>query len=162
RRAAPPRAGRGLVSRGEPPGAASRAAPLAHTSAGATPAACACCGTESCPCSGCSPEARRPRCRSGPTPADAGHHADPPGAPAAPPPAGPPPGRPTIPRPDPPRIAPVTPAARSPSQGYAAELRELQARLDRIHKENHFQVLGLPETADSSSVKAAYFKLAKQ
>jgi curved DNA-binding protein CbpA len=67
-----------------------------------------------------------------------------------------------MPQADPPRIAPVTPAARPPSPGFAAELRELQARLERIRKENHFQVLGLPETADSSLVKAAYFKLAKQ
>jgi curved DNA-binding protein CbpA len=42
-----------------------------------------------------------------------------------------------------------------------AELRELQARLEKIRKQNHFQVLGVPETADATLVKAAYFKLAK-
>ena len=68
----------------------------------------------------------------------------------------------SMPQADPPRIAPVAPAARPRSPGFAAELRELQGRLERIRKENYFQVLGLPDTADASSVKAAYFKLAKQ
>jgi len=68
----------------------------------------------------------------------------------------------SMPQADPPRIAPLTPVARPPSPGFAVELRELQARLERIRKENHFQVLGLPDTADASTVKAAYFKLAKQ
>jgi hypothetical protein len=69
----------------------------------------------------------------------------------------------SMPLADPPRIAPMAPPAPRPaSPGFVAELRELHARLERIRKENHFQVLGLPETADASSVKAAYFKLAKQ
>jgi len=68
----------------------------------------------------------------------------------------------SLPQVEPPRIAPVAPAPRPHSPGYVAELRELQARLERIRKENHFQVLGLTDTADSSTVKAAYFKLAKQ
>jgi len=68
----------------------------------------------------------------------------------------------SMPQLDPPRIAPMAPVARPHSPGFAVELRELQARLERIHKENHFQVLGLPDTADASTVKAAYFKLAKQ
>jgi len=67
-----------------------------------------------------------------------------------------------MPQADPPRIAPVAPVAKRHSPGYVTELRELHARLERIRKENHFQVLGLPETADGSTVKAAYFKLAKQ
>jgi tetratricopeptide (TPR) repeat protein len=68
----------------------------------------------------------------------------------------------SMPQAEPPRIAPmVPPAARPASPGFAAELRELQARLERVRKENHFQVLGLPDTADASSVKTAYFKLAK-
>jgi len=66
-----------------------------------------------------------------------------------------------MPQADPPRISPVAPPARKPSPGYAVELRELQARLERVRKQNHFQVLGIPETADPSLVKAAYFKLAK-
>jgi curved DNA-binding protein CbpA len=45
---------------------------------------------------------------------------------------------------------------------FAAELRELQARAERVRKENHFQQLGLPENTDATRVKAAYFKLAKQ
>jgi tetratricopeptide (TPR) repeat protein len=92
--------------------------------------------------------------------------------PASPPASAPRPQAPTMtptglasmPQADPPRIAPMVPpaAARPASPGFAAELRELQARLERVRKENHFQVLGLPDTADASSVKAAYFKLAKQ
>ncbi|HZW91289.1 MAG TPA: DnaJ domain-containing protein, partial [Myxococcaceae bacterium] len=85
-------------------------------------------------------------------------------APAArgPTPALTPTGLASMPQADPPRIAPVAPDAKPHSPGYATELRELLARMERIRKENHFQVLGLPDTADSSSVKAAYFKLAKQ
>jgi hypothetical protein len=68
----------------------------------------------------------------------------------------------SLPQVDPPRIAPVSPAPRPRSPGYAAELRDLHARLERLRNENYFQILGLPDTADSSMVKAAYFKLAKQ
>ena len=65
---------------------------------------------------------------------------------------------------DPPRIAPMTaPPRPAPSPAAAAgELRELQARLERMRKESAFQILGVPEHADSAVVKAAYFKLAKQ
>jgi tetratricopeptide (TPR) repeat protein len=91
-----------------------------------------------------------------------------PAAPAAPPaarqpmPALTPTGLASMPQADPPRIAPMAPVAKPHSPGYATELRELHARLEKMRKENHFQILGLPETADASSVKAAYFKLAKQ
>lgn len=55
------------------------------------------------------------------------------------------------------------PAPRPPaSPGFAAELRELQARLERVRKENHFQILGISENAEATTVRAAYFKLAKQ
>ncbi|HET6982197.1 MAG TPA: DnaJ domain-containing protein, partial [Myxococcaceae bacterium] len=70
----------------------------------------------------------------------------------------------SLPQVDPPRIAPVAPPAPAPRTspaGFAAELRELQARAERMRKENHFQVLGVPESTDSARVKAAYFKLAK-
>jgi len=80
----------------------------------------------------------------------------------APAPAFTPTGLAALPQVDPPRIAPVSPAPRPQSPGYAAELRELHARLERLRNENNFQILGLPETADSTMVKAAYFKLAKQ
>ena len=68
----------------------------------------------------------------------------------------------SLPQVDPPKIAPVAaPAPRPSPAGFAAELRELQARAERIRKENHFQVLGVSESTDSARVKAAYFKLAK-
>lgn len=100
-----------------------------------------------------------------PTPAPAAPAAAPPRKPAAPAPsvsAADPPG---VARADPPRIAPMAPAPapRPPaSPSFAAELRELQARLERIRKETHFQVLGIPENAEAKTVRAAYFKLAKQ
>jgi hypothetical protein len=68
----------------------------------------------------------------------------------------------TLPQADPPRIAPVVPPVRPPSPSFAAELRELQARMERMRNENHFKILGLPDTADAGLIKAAYFKLAKQ
>ena len=89
-------------------------------------------------------------------------------------PAPPPPAAPAmtdaelanLPQADPPRIAPMAPPPASRPAAvaatFAAQLRELQARLERTRKENHFQILGVPETADSSTVRAAYFKLAKQ
>jgi hypothetical protein len=70
-----------------------------------------------------------------------------------------------LPQVDPPRIAPMTaPPTRPPPSPAAAagELRELQARLERMRKESAFQILGVPDHADSAVVKAAYFKLAKQ
>jgi DnaJ domain/Tetratricopeptide repeat len=68
----------------------------------------------------------------------------------------------TLPQADPPRIAPVVPPVRPPAHSFAVELRELQARLERMRNENHFKILGLPDTADAGLIKAAYFKLAKQ
>jgi len=67
----------------------------------------------------------------------------------------------TLPQADPPRIAPVVPPVRPPPS-FAVELRELHARVERMRNENHFQILGLPDTADTGLIKAAYFKLAKQ
>jgi len=71
-----------------------------------------------------------------------------------------------LPQVDPPRIAPMAPPPpRTPAvvaAAFAAELREVQARLERIRKENHFQILGVPESADATAVRAAYFKLAKK
>ncbi|HEY1417234.1 MAG TPA: DnaJ domain-containing protein, partial [Myxococcaceae bacterium] len=90
----------------------------------------------------------------------------PPVAPArAPVPALTPTGLASLPQVDPPKIAPVTapaPTARASPVTFAAALRELQARAERLRKENYFQVLGLPENTDAVRVKAAYFKLAKQ
>ncbi len=82
-------------------------------------------------------------------------------APAAPrAPAITPTGLASLPQADPPRIAPM-PTPRPASPGFTAELRALQAKLEKIRKENHFQVLGVPENVDAAAVKAAYFKLAK-
>ncbi|HEY1335512.1 MAG TPA: hypothetical protein VGF31_14715, partial [Myxococcaceae bacterium] len=115
------------------------------------------------------PPLRTPTPPPAPPPASAPAPAAPPAArkPATaprPPVATPTPtGLASMPLADPPRIAPLAPPApRQASPGFVVELRELHARLERIRKENHFQVLGLPDTADASSVKAAYFKLAKQ
>ncbi len=70
-----------------------------------------------------------------------------------------------LPQAEPPRIAPMAPPPPRPpaavAAAFAAELREIQARLERMRKENHFQILGVPESADATAVRAAYFKLAK-
>ncbi len=114
------------------------------------------------------PRPRPPVAAVQPEPAAPATPARKPAAPAAPPesrspaPAFTPTGLASLPQADPPRIAPVSPPARRASPGFAAQLRELQAKLEKIRKENHFQVLGISESADSATVKAAYFKLAKQ
>ncbi len=59
----------------------------------------------------------------------------------------------------PPKAAPAAPVAALTPE---AELKELKARLEKLPNENFFQILGLPETADSAAVKTAYFALAKQ
>ncbi len=82
-------------------------------------------------------------------------------SPRSPIPAITPTGLASLPQADPPRIAPMSPPPRRASPGFAAELRALQAKLEKIRKENYFQVLGVPENADTAMVKAAYFKLAK-
>jgi hypothetical protein len=53
----------------------------------------------------------------------------------------------------------ATPTPRAPNP--AAEIRDLQARLERMRKETAFQVLGVSDAADSATIKTAYFKLAK-
>ena len=123
------------------------------------------------------PVASPPPVRSTPTPMP---HAAPSGTPRPPPstsssrpipavsratPVLTPTGVAGLPQADPPRIAPVTapPPRPAPSPAAAAaELRDLQARLERMRKESAFQILGVPDYADSAVVKAAYFKLAKQ
>ena len=61
-----------------------------------------------------------------------------------------------------PRIPPLQTPPRTAAPAVAVELRDLQLRLERMRKENHFQILGLPEHVDSAVVKATYIKLAKQ
>jgi curved DNA-binding protein CbpA len=41
------------------------------------------------------------------------------------------------------------------------ELKDLRTRAGQLKGQSHFQVLGITESADSSAVKLAYFKLAK-
>src|SRR5262249_51500781 len=63
----------------------------------------------------------------------------------APTPPPPPPAAPPAPRANPPGPAPRPPPVRPPSPGYVVELRELQARLERMRKQNYFQLLGVPD-----------------
>ncbi|MGO9831834.1 MAG: J domain-containing protein [Myxococcaceae bacterium] len=106
------------------------------------------------------------------------------GAPPAAPPTAPPaaPARPTPSPTPPPSAAPRSVAAGSPTPAlgtppraflssptpvpgtavdFEAETRLLRARLEKGKSINHFQILGLSDKADTTAVKAAYFKLAK-
>lgn len=97
----------------------------------------------------------------------------PPHAPApARPPAAPPtlnasPARPSgapptlTPAAAPPRPAPSPPPAAAPVD-FTRELAELKARLQKTKGMTAFEILGVPDKADSAAIKVAYFKLAKQ
>jgi curved DNA-binding protein CbpA len=56
-----------------------------------------------------------------------------------------------------PAVAAPTPAPINPE----AELPALRALAQKISTQNHFEILGLTDKADSAAVKAAYFRLAK-
>jgi tetratricopeptide (TPR) repeat protein len=45
--------------------------------------------------------------------------------------------------------------------GHEEELHALHARVAKLKEQNHFQVLGIHENADTSAVRSAYFELAK-
>jgi curved DNA-binding protein CbpA len=53
------------------------------------------------------------------------------------------------------------PAAAAGPVNHDTELKELRARAAAQKDQNHFEVLGIPQTSDSGAVKLAYFKLAK-
>jgi len=85
---------------------------------------------------------------------------------AAPPrPVAPPPV--AAPRPPPPRVVAVPPKAPTLSAAPAtpldpaAEIKQLTATFEKMKTQNHFEVLGVPLTADGGTVKAAYFKMAR-
>ncbi|MBF5045093.1 J domain-containing protein [Aggregicoccus sp. 17bor-14] len=115
---------------------------------------------------------RPPPQASAPPPAQAAAPRPPPPAaaprpaPAAaprPPPAAAPP--PAAPRPPPAAAAPAPAAARPgpppPTLSPETELAQLRAYAATLKKQNHFERLELSEKTDASSVKVAYFKLAK-
>jgi tetratricopeptide (TPR) repeat protein len=89
--------------------------------------------------------------------------------PVPPPPAAPQPGPAAIPaRPVPPRpvavARPPAPAASKPAAAPVSveeELKQLTALLQQMKTQSHFEVLGIPNTADASAVKMAYFRMAK-
>ncbi|MCI0571285.1 MAG: DnaJ domain-containing protein [Myxococcaceae bacterium] len=49
----------------------------------------------------------------------------------------------------------------APGPDVAPDLPSLRTLLDALKGQNHFQRLGVPENADTSAVKAAYFRLAR-
>jgi curved DNA-binding protein CbpA len=57
--------------------------------------------------------------------------------------------------------APVKAPATTPAPGHDEELSALRARVAKLKEQNHFQVLGINESADASAVRLAYFELAK-
>jgi len=92
-------------------------------------------------------------------------------APRAPPSLTPAPPRPTASAPAqrsppgaspaPQRPAPPPPAAAAPVD-FAKELLELKGRVTKTKGMTAFELLGVADKADSATIKAAYFKLAKQ
>src|SRR5262249_11454609 len=82
-----------------------------------------------------------------------------------------PPSRPPAPAASPVRHTPVPPASAVRPAGHAtpapipgefsAEVATHRALLDKLKEQNHFERLGVPQTADTGAVKAAYFKLAR-
>jgi hypothetical protein len=99
--------------------------------------------------------------------------AEPPPAPAAPPLAAPPPAPPLVAPPPPASPPPVplpspampAPVAESPSaarEGLEGRRAEIQEAFQDLKTRTHFEVLGLPRTADDGQVKQAYFRLAKR
>jgi len=47
------------------------------------------------------------------------------------------------------------------ASGHEEKLGELRARVAKLKEQNHFQVLGINESADAVAVRSAYFELAK-
>jgi curved DNA-binding protein CbpA len=77
------------------------------------------------------------------------------------PPAPVPPPPPSSAAPPPPVAKPKPPQAPAAPEGFGAELDALRALKKKLEGKDHFEVLGLPQSADSGQVKAAYFKLAR-
>ncbi len=91
-------------------------------------------------------------------------------APVAPAPApAPAPQKPVAaaPRPPPPKVAappskaPTVSAAPATPLDPAAEIKQLAATFEKMKTQNHFEILGVPLTADGGTVKVAYFKMAR-
>lgn len=57
--------------------------------------------------------------------------------------------------------APVPAPATGTASGHEEKLGELRARVAKLKEQNHFQVLGINESADAAAVRSAYFELAK-
>ncbi|MBS1151861.1 MAG: repeat/DnaJ protein, partial [Myxococcaceae bacterium] len=68
-------------------------------------------------------------------------------------------------RPAPPKVtaaaAPPAPAAAPVPFNAEAEMKQLTATFEKMKTQNHFEVLGLKDNADSAAVKVAYFKFAR-
>ncbi|MBX7100268.1 MAG: J domain-containing protein, partial [Myxococcaceae bacterium] len=60
-----------------------------------------------------------------------------------------------------PAAAPAAPAAPAAKPDLAAELPALRKIFGALKDQNHFEVLGLTQTADGAQAKSAYFKLAR-
>jgi tetratricopeptide (TPR) repeat protein len=68
--------------------------------------------------------------------------------------------RPATPPPDP--AAEPTPEQRAHKAEMEARRKEIQERYEKLKGSTHFDVLGIPRTANEAQVKTAYFNLAKR
>ena len=95
-----------------------------------------------------------------PYPGGSGQPAAPAAAPAAAPQRPPPPVmKPAAPPPKP--VVTAAPAAPAAPANVDAEIKQLQAVLEQMKKQNFFEVLGLKRDADAGAVKIAYLKAAR-
>jgi hypothetical protein len=87
----------------------------------------------------------------------------PPPAPAVPPPPPVAPPAAAAPRPSPPPAPKTDPAASEATRRANAESRrrEIQELHDGLRTKDHFEILGIPRSANADEVKDAYFRLAR-
>ena len=70
--------------------------------------------------------------------------------------------RPRVIAPPPDPAAEPTPEQRAHQAEMEARRKEIQERFEKLKGSTHFDVLGIPRTANEAQVKAAYFSLAKR
>jgi tetratricopeptide (TPR) repeat protein len=100
------------------------------------------------------------------SPGTASHKIPPPSAPAPAPPAPPPApaaAPPAAAKPAPPPAPKTDPAATEATRRANAESRrrEIQELHDGLRTKDHFEILGIPRSANADEVKDAYFRLAR-
>ncbi len=100
--------------------------------------------------------------RSAPLPAPSPPPSPPPAAAPAPPRVPPPPPTAVASKPPPAPARPLAGPRPDTAVGAAGRRREIEDAHEGLRTWNHFEVLGIPRTANEIQVKEAYFRLAKR